>query len=188
MSAENTPIISEYSLVDYLNAVQPFVYINTSNNNQVLPITPYYKTLYKYSSFDAYNDYITLELKTSKNDIQSDWCSFLTTSKIINNHSIFVFSFENKLQPLKDIHFVNYTKDVFDIFEISTVNKQETFLIPKFNSDGSFVDYYNNLDTQITCSIPINIDYTPEYISNLTRLIEKDKYLYLRQFGYHSIW
>ena len=51
----------EYDVLEFLNRVQPFEFFHSGVR---LPISPYMPALYRYSKFDFYNEYITIELKT----------------------------------------------------------------------------------------------------------------------------
>ena len=57
-----TAKLLEYHVLEYLNRVQPFRFYNTITN-EILPISPYKPSVYKYTTFDFYNDYIILDLK-----------------------------------------------------------------------------------------------------------------------------
>ena len=176
---------NEEKLLTYLNTYQPFEYYNILNN-EVLPITPYYPSLYKYSKFDLYNDYITIDLKTRTDNINTTPFNFLDVHKIINNHSIFCFSYENQINSftsssgLNDLHFINYSSLLFSTFETSMVKGSDVFYIPKDPT------YFLPLDTKKIHSYSIPICYDELYIKQLKYIIAKDKTSYLSQFGFLS--
>ena len=171
----------ENQLLEYLNDIQPFLYYDTFNQIE-LPITPYYPSLYRYSSFDIYNKYITLELKSRTDALINLQNNLLDTSKIINNHSIFLYTYENRLELLNNLHFISYNKNIFDTFTIqSTKNNCNLFIIPK--TEYSFT----KLNMKNTHSHTININYTDDYKDAHDTIIATDITKYKSTFGIYNL-
>jgi len=171
----------ENQLLDYLNTTQPFKYFDTFNNMD-LPMVPYYPSLYRYSQFDLYNEYITLELKSRTEPIEYYTNNLLDTSKIINNHSIFLYTYQNKHEVINDLHFIPYDKNVFDAFYIqNTKNNCELYIIPKTEHT------FKKLDTPTPHTHQININYTDDYKDKHTDLIACDISNYKSTFGFYNL-
>lgn len=170
----------EYDTLEFLNRVQPFEYFN---NGIRLPISPYKPALHRYTKFDFYNDYITIELKTRTgtledyNGISND--NTLNVHKIISNHSIFMFSYENKTNVLNNLSFINYNHSIFDAFKVSDTRYGQLFVIPQ-----QFITVFEEFVEPQSCRI--NLDYSTEYIQHHAKLIEHDRFAYITNFGYYN--
>jgi hypothetical protein len=163
----------EHELLNYLNDIQPFKYHNTFTNTD-LPITPYYPSLYRYSSFDIYNDYLTIELKSRSIPYTTLNTNILDTNKVINNHSIFCYTYNNQYEILNDLHFISYDPKVFDTFYIQYTQKgDKLYVIP--TTDPNFT----KLNTTTPHTYTININYTDDYKDRLTDIIATDKTNYI---------
>ena len=170
----------EHQLITLLNQYQPFMFYDT-HNNTYLPITPYYPSLYKYSQFDVYNQFITLELKSRQYPLDHYVNNLLDTSKILNNTSIFLYTYNNPTNVLTDLHYIQYEKNIFDTFYIQhTKNECKLFIIPKIYE--TFTRVIPNIHSHV-----ININYTDEYIDKHNDLISTDITKYRSTFGYHAI-
>jgi|688.fasta_scaffold415453_2 hypothetical protein len=168
----------EAQLLDYLNTTQPFKYYNTFNNTD-LPICPYYPSLYRYSHFDIYNEYLTIELKSRSIPFNAQNTNILDTNKIINNHSIFCYTYNNQSEILTDLHFIPYTKSIFETFYIQTTkNNDNVYVIPSHE--------LTKLNTITTHTHQININYTEDYKDKLTDLIATDRTNYISTFGFYN--
>jgi hypothetical protein len=171
----------EGQLLDYLNTYQIFKYYDTCNNVE-LPMTPYYPSLYRYSPFDIYNEYLTIELKSRSNLFCDLPTNILDTNKVINNHSIFCFTYNNSTEILNDIHYIPYDKSIFDTFYIQhTQNNCKLFVIPKTEPT------FKPLNTYTPYTHQININYTDDYKDKHTDIIATDKTKYLSTFGLYAI-
>jgi hypothetical protein len=171
----------EGQLLDYLNTTQPFKYYDTFNNTD-LPITPYYPSLYRYSPFDIYNEYLTIELKSRSNLFCDLPTNILDTNKIINNHSIFCFTYDNKREVLNNLHFIPYEKIVFDTFYIQHTEKgDKLYVIPKD------IHTFKKLDTTTPHTHRINIFYTDDYKERLHDIVSTDKTKYISTFGIYAL-
>lgn len=171
----------EHELLNYLNDIQPFRYYDTFNNTD-LPICPYYPSLYRYSNFDIYNEYTTFELKSRSNTYNEIYTNILDTNKVISNHSIFCFTYDNKHEILTDLHFIPYNKSIFDTFYIQTTKKGEKlYVIPTTESS------FNKLNTHTPHTHQINIHYTDDYKESLTDIIASDKTKYISTFGLYAL-
>ena len=171
----------EYQLLNYFNEVQPFNYVDTFNNVE-LPITPYYPSMYRYSPFDIYNEYLTIELKSRSNQFETLTENILDTNKIISNHSLFCFTYNNKLELLNNLHFIPYDPSVFNEFKIQrTQNNCKLFVIPK--NTHTFL----KLDTYTPHTHQININYTEDYKQQLNDIIAMDKTKYRLAFGIYAL-
>lgn len=169
----------EHELLNYLNETQPFKYYDTFNNTD-LPITPYYPSLYRYSSFDIYNDYLTLELKSRSIPYNTQNTNILDTNKVINNHSIFCYTYNNQCELLTDLHFISYDPKLFDTFYIQHTKKGEKlYVIPSTQ--------LTKLDTRTTHTHTININYTDDYKDRLNDIIATDKTKYISTFGLYAL-
>jgi len=168
----------ENQLLDYLNTYQVFSFYDTYNN-QDLPMTPYYPSLYRYSQFDIYNDYLTIELKSRTPQFHELDENILDTNKIISNHSIFCFTYNNKHEVLNNLHFIPYSQSIFNDFKIQyTNNGCKLFVIPKTEPT------FKPLNTYTPHSHQINIHYTDAYKERLNDIVSTDKTLYLsKNFG-----
>lgn len=180
----------EYLTLEYLNRVQPFRYYNTLTG-EIMPISPYRPSLYKYSKFDFYNDYILLDLKTLSTTLYdpSQQYVYANCIKLQMDNMIFIYSFENNTQQLVDLHFVNYTVDRFDTFHITSLNNSEVHNIPKWINVATHTpyEYFIRLDTTYVNSHQININYTDDYKHKLEVLVSKDYIAYQRSWGMLSI-
>ena len=170
----------EYDTLEFLNRIQPFEFFY---NGIRLPISPYKPVLHRYTKFDFYNDYITVELKTRTgtledyNGISND--NTLNVHKIIAVHSIFLFSYENKTNMLNNLSFINYNHSIFDTFKVSETKYGQLFVIPQ-----QFITVFNEfVEPQSVC---INLDYSLEYIQHHEKLIEQDMFAYITNFGYYN--
>jgi hypothetical protein len=169
----------ENALLELLNTNQPINYFDTFTNTH-LPIVPYYASLYRYSPFDIYNDYITIELKTRSNPKNTYDNNLLDLHKIINNHSIFMYSYNNAHGLLEDLQYIQYDKIIFDEFQIQQTNNGcELYIIP------------NNADRMTSLTLhthtnDIRIHWTDEYRSQLNSIISLDKTRYISTFGYYA--
>jgi hypothetical protein len=171
----------EGNLLDYLNTTQPFKYHDTFNNVD-LPITPYYPSMYRYSQFDIYNEYLTIELKSRTNTFDTLHNNILDTNKVINNHSIFCFTYNNQTEILNDLHFIPYDKTIFDTFQIQhTQNNCKLYVIPKTEAT------FKKLDTTTPLTHTINIHYTDDYKDNLNTIIATDTTKYVSTFGLYAL-
>ena len=169
----------ERELLEYLNTTQPFKFFDIQTQTY-LPICPYYQSFYRYSSFDIYNNYLTIELKSRSNNYSILNTNILDTNKIINNHSIFCFTYNNQSEILTDLHFINYENEVFDDFYIQICrNGDRVFVIP--------TPSLTKLDTKQTHTHQININYTEDYKERLMDIISRDKTNYISTFGLYSI-
>lgn len=157
----------EKELLFKLNTYQPFTYFDIHNEVE-LPVCEYFPSMHKYTKFDFYNNYITLELKSRKDQFKINCTNLLDTHKIINNHSIFLFSYSNITTKLNDLHFIAYEPDLFETFYIRTYNMDTLFVIP----------HNNTIRLDSLNSHNIMIRYTEEYKDKLTELIEMDNYNY----------
>jgi hypothetical protein len=163
----------EQQLLDYLNTYQPFNYFDTFHQTE-LPSVPYYSSLYRYSQFDIYNEYLTIELKSRSNLFCDLPTNILDTNKVINNHSIFCFTYNNQTEILNDLHYIPYDKSIFDTFYIQhTQNNCKLFVIPKTEAT------FKKLDTTTPLTHTINIHYTEDYKERLTDIIATDKTKYI---------
>jgi hypothetical protein len=177
----------ECQLLNYLNVVQPLQYINT-NTNEPMRVVPYYPSLFKYSQFDIYNDYILIELKSRSKKMSELQNNILDTYKVLNNNSIFFFTYDNIIGKLNDLHYITYDAPLFDSFEIQiTSQNKELFVIPIWTSDKMVKPYMIPLTTNRTQSHPIYINYSEQYKSQLEDIITTDRAKYLKTFGIYSI-
>jgi hypothetical protein len=169
----------ESELLNMLNTKQPILFYDTFTNTH-LPIVPYYPSLYRYSAFDIYNEYTTIELKSRTNAKNTYENNFLDMHKIINNHSIFCFSYNNTHGILNDLQYIQYNKTIFDEFQIQqTKNGCDLYIIP--NTTELMSPLCMN-----THSNNINIHYTDEYKIQLNNIIALDKTRYISTFGFYS--
>jgi hypothetical protein len=176
----------EYNVLEYLNRVQPFRFYNTLTN-EILPISPYKPSVYKYTTFDFYNDYIILDLKTLSKSLRDDTeqCVYANCSKIKIDHMIFLYSFENYTNEIVDLHYINYNFDRFDTFWLTTLNSSVVHNIPKWINKITYTpcEYFVKLDTTYPHSHQIDICYNEEYQQSLINLIAKDLIAYKRSWG-----
>jgi hypothetical protein len=177
----------ENELLNYLNMVQPLQYINTITNEPLI-VVPYYPSLYKYSKFDIYNAYVTIELKTRSKKIIELQNNILDTCKVLSNHSIFMFSYDNTLKKLNDLNYISYDHTLFDTFELQiTKNNDELFVIPIWSLNMGYAPYMKSLNTTIPQSHKIYINYTNDYKIQLQNIIATDKDKYLKTFGIYAL-
>lgn len=170
----------EIKLLDVLNTKQPINYYDTFTNTH-LPIVPYYASLYRYSPFDIYNEYTTIELKTRTNPKTTYENNLLDVHKIINNHSIFMYSYSNVNGILEDVQYIQYDKNVFDGFQIQqTKNGCELYIIP--NCAGIMIGLGSSTHTN-----DVNIHFTDDYRAQLNSIIALDKTRYVSTFGYFAL-
>jgi hypothetical protein len=172
----------ETQLLDLLNTKQPFNFYDTYANTE-LPLVPYYSSLYRYSPFDIYNDYTTFELKSRTLPKTECINNLLDTNKVISNHSIFLFSYNNPVGVFEDLQYIQYNKTIFDSLQIQqTRNGAEIYIIPNYTE--GFTALPNDVTTH---SHRINIHYTEDYKEQHTMLISVDKTKYISTFGYYSL-
>ena len=157
----------EKQMLFRLNNEQPFTYFDIQNEVE-LPICEYFQSKHKYTKFDFYNNYITLELKSRSDPFKIGCTNLLDTHKIINNHSIFLFSYLNASHKLNEMHFITYEPTLFETFYIRQYKLDTLFIIPHENTIR-----LNSLNSH-----NIMIRYTEEYQDKLNELIEMDTYNY----------
>lgn len=157
----------EKQMLFKLNTYQPFTYFDIQNEVE-LPSCAYFQSKHKYTKFDFYNNYITLELKSRTNPFMVGCTNLLDTHKIINNHSIFLFTYLNASHKLNEMHFIEYKPDLFETFYIRQYGIDNLFVIPSENTIR-----LDSLDSH-----NIMIRYTEEYKDKLNELIEMDNYNY----------
>ena len=177
----NTAKKLEHELLNYLNTYQPFSYYDTFNNMD-LPLCPYHQSLFRYSQFDIYNDYLTIELKSRTQQFNELPTNILDTNKVISNHSIFCFTYDNRTELLNNLHFIPYDPIVFNEFMIQrTQNNCKLFVIPKTEPT------FQPLTTTTPHTHKINIYYTDAYKDQLTNIISTDKTNYKSTFGIYAL-
>lgn len=171
----------ENQLLNYLNETQPFLFFDTFRQTE-LPIVPYYPSLYRYSQFDIYNNYLTIELKSRTNLFMDLPSNILDTNKIISNHSIFCFTYNNQTEILNDLHFIPYDPIVFNELKIQQTNNGcKLYVIPKD------IPTFNPLNTYTPHTHQINIQYTDDYKDQLCNIISTDKTNYVSTFGLYAL-
>lgn len=166
----------EFQLLEYLNTNQPLVYWDAFTNIE-LPIVEYFPSQYKYSKFDIYNEYTTIELKSRSDVFCKEPNNLLDVHKVLSNHSIFMFSHDNSSEVLTDLHFISYDKLVFSKFYIQNTRfNSRLYIIPKTTPTyvKLWTPYQTNYMGDSTDKHKININYTDEYKSTHIKLIAED--------------
>ena len=177
----NRAKLLEHELLNYLNMTQPIQYYDV-NTQSILPMRIYYPSMYRYSSFDIYNEYTTFELKSRTEPLCALTANLLDTNKVIGNHSIFLYTYNNNTNILNNLHYIPYNPILFDTFTIQTTKKNATlYLIPTDEPTFIKMDMYNTHAHQIV------INYTDDYKEQLSKIIANDTIKFYSTFGYHAI-